>query len=71
MSSECNRTYRRVIIINKKIEKVIIDECLIGSPSEENHLREIFANNVKLNGIKGDQIEVKTFILANFISMKT
>jgi len=68
--SRDNKTYRRIVIIDTTKCKVIMDKCLIGPRSQENHLREIFANTPALKGIKGGDLEVKATEIVSFYSDK-
>ena len=68
--SESDTVYRRILIINAKTEKVIMDEMKMGPVKDEHHMREIFANTPSLKGKKGKHLVVKCYTVCSFKSLK-
>lgn len=70
-SSDYDRCYRRIIIINRETEKILIDKMEVGPLKQEYHLRQVFADSTnKLKGLRGDVLVVKCNEVVQFKTLK-
>ncbi len=70
-TSDSDRCYRRIIIINRETEKVLIDKLEVGPLKQEYHLRQIFSDPAnRLKGLKGDVLAVKCNEVLQFKTLK-